>query len=40
MESCETYANIKPGDVACVGVSQRYTDQARGNAEIVRHVLC
>ena len=35
----ETYANIKPGDVACVGVFQRDTDQARGNAEIVRRVL-
>ena len=35
----ETYANIKPGDVACVGVFQRDTDQARGNADIVRRVL-
>ena len=35
----ETYKNIKPGDVACVGVFQRDTDQARGNAEIVRRVL-
>ena len=35
----ETYENIKPGDVACVGVFQRDTDQARGNAEIVRRVL-
>ena len=31
--------NIKPNDVACVGVFQRDTDQARGNAEIVRKVL-
>lgn len=35
----ETYENIKPGDVACVGVFQRDSDQARGNAEIVRRVL-
>ena len=35
----ETYENIKPGDVTCVGVFQRDTDQARGNAEIVRRVL-
>ena len=35
----ETYDNIKPGDVTCVGVFQRDTDQARGNAEIVRRVL-
>ncbi len=35
----ETYENIKPGDVACVGVFQRDSDQARGNAEIVRRIL-
>ncbi|MBQ9366687.1 MAG: hypothetical protein IJT83_02810 [Victivallales bacterium] len=35
----ETYENIKPGDVACIGVFQRDSDQARGNAEIVRRVL-
>ena len=35
----ETFANIKPGDVACVGVFQRDADQAHCNAEIVRRVL-
>ncbi len=35
----ETYENLKPGDVACVGVFQRDSDQARGNAGIVRRVL-
>ena len=35
----ETYENIKPGDVACVGVFQRDADQARGNAEIARRAL-
>jgi hypothetical protein len=35
----ETYENIKPGDVTCVGVFQRDSDQARENAQIVRRVL-
>lgn len=35
----ETYENIKPGDLTCVGVFQRDSDQARTNADIVRRVL-
>lgn len=35
----ETYENIKPGDITCIGVFQRDTDQARDNAEIARRVL-
>jgi len=35
----ETYENIKPGDLTCVGVFQRDSDQARTNAEIVRKLL-
>lgn len=35
----ETYENIKPGDLTCVGVFQRDSDQARTNADIVRSVL-
>ncbi len=35
----ETYENIKPGDITCVGVFQRDSDQARENAETVRRIL-
>ena len=35
----ETYANIKSGDIACVGVFHRDTDQAHCNAELLRRVL-
>jgi len=35
----ETFDNIKPGDITCVGVFQRDGDQARENAAIVRRVL-
>ena len=35
----ETYDNIKPGDITCVGVFQRDSDQARDNAALVRKVL-
>ncbi|MBQ9501853.1 MAG: hypothetical protein IJU70_06830 [Lentisphaeria bacterium] len=38
-ETVQTYENIKPGDVTCVGVFQRDSDQARENAQIVRRVL-
>lgn len=35
----ETFDNLKPGDIACVGVFQRDGDQARENAAIVRRIL-
>ncbi|MCL2098859.1 MAG: hypothetical protein FWH24_00290 [Oscillospiraceae bacterium] len=35
----ETYENIKPSDVVCVGVFQRDTDQIRQNAEITARIL-
>lgn len=35
----ETYENIKPGDITCVGVFQRDSDQARDNAAMVRKIL-
>jgi len=35
----ETFANIKPTDLATVGFFQRDTDQLKENAEIVRRVL-
>ncbi len=35
----ETYDNIKPGDITCVGVFQRDTDQARENAALVHKIL-
>ena len=35
----ETYAGIKPGDIAAVGVFQRDADQLRENAEIVNGIL-
>lgn len=35
----ETYENIKPGDITCVGVFQRDSNQASINADIVRRVL-
>lgn len=35
----DTYANIKPSDVVCVGVFQRDEDHVRQNAEIVARIL-
>ena len=35
----ETYANIKPSDVVCLGVFQRDQNQVRQNAEIVAKIL-
>ncbi|NSW89609.1 MAG: hypothetical protein HPY74_02815 [Firmicutes bacterium] len=35
----ETYENIKPYDVAVVGIFQKYKDQLKENAEIVSRVL-
>lgn len=35
----ETFAGIKPGDMACVGVYQKQKNQLKENADIVRRVL-
>lgn len=35
----ETYRNIKPIDIACIGVLQKYKDQLRENVEIANRVL-
>lgn len=35
----ETFDNIKPIDMACIGVFQKYKDELRENTEIVRRVL-
>ena len=35
----ETYENIKPGDIACMGVFQRDSDQLRQNADITYKIL-
>lgn len=35
----ETYLRIKPCDTAVVGVFQKYTDQIKQNADIVRRIL-
>ena len=35
----EVFKNIKPNDIACIGVYQKYKDQIKENAEIVRKVL-
>ena len=35
----EVYDNIKPTDVACIGVYQKYKDQLKENADTVRKVL-
>jgi hypothetical protein len=35
----ETYQNIKPTDIACVGVFQKYKDQLKENADIAAKVL-
>jgi len=35
----EVYQNIKPGDVACIGVYQKFKDQIKENAEAVKKVL-
>jgi hypothetical protein len=35
----ETYQNIKPGDIACVGVFQKYKDQLSENIAIADKVL-
>ena len=35
----DAYANIKPNDVACIGVFQKYTDQIRENTDTVKRLL-
>lgn len=35
----EAYENIKPGDLACVGVFQRDSNQLKTNAQMVREIL-
>ena len=35
----ETYENIKPSDIVCIGVFQRDVDQLQQNAEMVRRIL-
>ena len=35
----EVYENIKPNDIACIGVYQKYKDQIKENAEIAGKVL-
>jgi len=32
----ETYANIKPGDIACIGVFQKFRDELKTNIDIVK----
>jgi hypothetical protein len=34
----EAYSNIKPDDMAVVGVFQKYTDQLTQNADIVKRI--
>ena len=33
------YSNIKPNDIACIGVYQKYGDQIKESADIVKKVL-
>lgn len=35
----ETYANIKPDDIACIGVFQKYKNQLKENINIVKSIL-
>ena len=35
----ETYDNIKPNDIACIGIFQRDTDQLAQNTRILREIL-
>jgi hypothetical protein len=35
----ETYENIKPNDIICVGVFQRDKNQIKENADIVKKIL-
>jgi len=35
----DVFENIKPGDVACIGVYQKFTDQIKENVEIAGKVL-
>jgi hypothetical protein len=35
----ETFENIKPGDLACIGVFQKHKDELREDAEIVKKIL-
>lgn len=35
----ETYVNIKPNDLACIGVFQKYKNQIKENADIVKAIL-
>jgi len=35
----ETYANIKPNDLTCIGVFQKYKNQIKENADIVKTIL-
>jgi len=36
----ETYDNIKPGDIGCMGLFQRDTDQLGQNTRILKDILC
>jgi hypothetical protein len=36
----EAYENIKPNDLACIGVFQKYKNQLKENADIAKTVLC
>jgi len=36
----ETYENIKPNDMICLGVFQKEKNQIKENAEIVRKIIC
>jgi hypothetical protein len=35
----ETYANIKPNDLVCIGVFQKYKNQLKENVDIAKAVL-
>ncbi len=35
----ETYENIKPNDLTCIGVFQKYKDELRENTDIVKKIL-
>lgn len=35
----ETYENIKPSDLACIGVFQKYKDELKENIDIVKKIL-
>ena len=35
----DVFTNIKPGDMACIGVYQKFKNQIKENAEIAKKVL-